>query len=116
MTEKQTQIAQLGYLIKTKRKEKGLTQTQLAQITGLSPRHIGKLEDGTYCPNLNTYLKLSSILEFNIENIKTMQKYTPRKTEAKILNLLRNCTDAELELCLRLVETVKNNRPKRLAN
>ena len=41
--------------------------------------------------------------------LKTIQKYTPRKTEAKILHLLRNCTEAELKLCLRLIESVKNS-------
>ena len=99
----------LGFLIKEKRKLKGFTQSELAKLCGISTRHVGKLENGIYIPRLSTYLKLSTILELNIENIKTIQKYTPRKTEAKILHLLRNCTEAELELCLRLIETVKNS-------
>ena len=59
----------LGVLIKDYRRQKGLTQAQLAKLVGLSTRHIGKLEDGTYIPKLSTYLNISKVLTENIAKI-----------------------------------------------
>lgn len=88
----------LGLLIKEHRKNKGLTQLQLAELVGLSTRHIGKLEDGTYSPKLSTYLRISQVLGFDISDMKVMSQYAPREEEAKILFLLKKMDKNELKI------------------
>lgn len=103
----------LGVLIKDYRRQKGLTQAQLAKLVGLSTRHIGKLEDGTYIPKLSTYLNISKVLDFDIQELKTLQKYAPREGEAKILQIIKNMNTEELTLAYNLLKAiVKGNGEK----
>ena len=100
----------LGLLIKEHRHLKGLTQAQLANLVGLSTRHIGKLEDGTYIPKLSTYMNISRVLGFNIEDIKTLHKYAPREGEAQILKLIKNMDAEELKLSYKLLKALVNGK------
>ena len=66
-------LIKLGKQLKIIRKEKGLTQEQLAEKVGIHPTYVGKLEGGK--SNLSTLLlfkisralgvKLSKIFEFD---------------------------------------------------
>lgn len=57
-----------GKLIKKFRKEKGMTQQQLADITGVSHPRISQMERETACPSLNFAAVLAYVLECNIED------------------------------------------------
>lgn len=105
----------LGVLIKDYRKQKGLTQAQLAKLVGLSTRHIGKLEDGTYIPKLSTYLNISKVLDFEIEELKTLQKYTPRTGEVQILQLLKKMNTQELMLSYKLLKAIVQDNGEKYA-
>ena len=61
--------SKVGNLIFTLRKEKGLTQKQLADLMNISDRTISKWERGYGCPDVTLLPSLSSILGVNIENI-----------------------------------------------
>lgn len=96
----------LGALIKEHRRDKGLTQAQLAKLVGLSTRHIGKLEDGTYSPKLSTYLKISGVLGFDIEDVRTVCARAQSEQEVKILFLLKKMDKKELELSYNFLKTL----------
>ena len=59
----------VGELIFNLRKEKGLTQKQLAEQMSISDRTISKWERGNGCPDVTLLPSLSAILGVNIENI-----------------------------------------------
>ncbi|MEK4628696.1 helix-turn-helix domain-containing protein [Solibacillus sp. FSL R7-0682] len=59
----------IGQLISQLRKEKGLTQKQLADQMCLSDRTISKWERGIGCPDITLLAQLSNHLGVNIENI-----------------------------------------------
>ncbi|MFV2046239.1 helix-turn-helix domain-containing protein [Metabacillus sp. YM-086] len=61
--------SKVGNLIYNLRKEKGLTQKQLADSMNISDRTISKWERGYRCPDVTLLPSLSSILGVNIENI-----------------------------------------------
>ncbi|UHA58758.1 helix-turn-helix domain-containing protein [Metabacillus litoralis] len=61
--------SKVGNLIYNLRKEKGLTQKQLADSMNISDRTISKWERGYGCPDVTLLPSLSSILGVNIENI-----------------------------------------------
>lgn len=105
----------LGAVIREHRKQKGLTQAQLADMVGLSTRHIGKLEDGTYMPKLSTYLNISKVLGFDIEEVQTLNKYAPREGEAKILNLLKEMNTEELKLSYKVLKALVNGNGEKYA-
>lgn len=59
----------IGALIYQLRKEKGLTQKQLADQMNISDRTISKWECGYGCPDVTLLPRLSTLLGVNIENI-----------------------------------------------
>lgn len=61
--------SKVGKLIFHLRKEKGLTQKQLADSMNISDRTISKWERGYGCPDVTLLPSLSSVLGVNIENI-----------------------------------------------
>ena len=65
-------VHQLAKLIKLRRIELGLTQTQLARTAGISFATINRIEVGAYAPSFDTLTKLVKALNakliFKIEN------------------------------------------------
>lgn len=59
----------IGKLICTLRKEKDLTQKQLADLMNISDKAISKWERGVGCPDVSLLPELSQILGVNIEEI-----------------------------------------------
>lgn len=60
---------QIGNLIYTLRKEKHLTQLQLAERMNISDKTVSKWERGLGCPDISLLPELSKILEINIEEL-----------------------------------------------
>lgn len=58
--------ADLGNILKKRRKELGLTQKQLADYCNLSHNGISRIELGDKSVRLSTLLKLSKILGFKV--------------------------------------------------
>jgi transcriptional regulator with XRE-family HTH domain/desulfoferrodoxin (superoxide reductase-like protein) len=63
--------SKVGRLIFDLRKEKGMTQKELADAMDLSDRTISKWERGLGCPDISLLSELSQILGVNIEKILT---------------------------------------------
>ncbi|QHI71633.1 helix-turn-helix domain-containing protein [Aminipila terrae] len=59
----------VGELILSLRKEKGMTQKQLADVMNISDKAISKWERGMGCPDVSLLRELSKVLEVNIEKI-----------------------------------------------
>ena len=74
----------LAEIVKTKRKEKGLTQIDLARLTGINRSMIGQLENMTFKPSIEQLEALAEALDFDITNLYVDDaKSTPKATPAK---------------------------------
>lgn len=60
----------IGNLIYTLRKEKQLTQLQLAERMNISDKTVSKWERGLGCPDISLLPDLSKILEVNLEELR----------------------------------------------
>lgn len=58
----------LQELIKTKRKEKKLTKTELAQLSGVSIQTLVRIEHG-HKPNIMTLYNVLKVLDIDIETV-----------------------------------------------
>ncbi len=61
IAESDLRVAVIGELIKA-RNEKGLSQRDLASLSGIAQPVIARIEKGISCPNLETIIKLLSAL------------------------------------------------------
>lgn len=59
----------LGQKIKKLRKERGLTQVELAVIVNISPVYLGFIENGRRRPSLKTLEKLARALKTKPANL-----------------------------------------------
>ena len=74
----------LAEIVKTKRKEKGLTQIDLAKLTGINRSMIGQLENMTFKPSIEQLEALAEALDFDITNLYVDDaKSTPKATPAR---------------------------------
>lgn len=58
-----------GTLIRTLRAERGLTQKQIADALGISPKTVSKWECGQGCPDLGLWRELAVILGTDVEQL-----------------------------------------------
>ena len=59
----------IGRLIYSLRKDKNLTQQQLADTMNISDKTISKWERGLGCPDVSLLPALSAALDINLENL-----------------------------------------------
>lgn len=64
----------LGIMISTLRKEKGMTQLELAEKMGVTDKAVSKWERNLSCPDVNSIPKLAEILEISVEDLLNAQK------------------------------------------
>ena len=55
--------------VKELRKEKGLTQENLAEVIGVSRQTVNAIEKQKFDPSLNTAFKMAKLFELPIESI-----------------------------------------------
>lgn len=63
--------------LKQVRKASGLTQAQLAQLTGVSRQTIIATERGDYAPSVYLALRISRTLNTTVEEIFSLQEDSP---------------------------------------
>jgi len=100
----------VGTLLFRLRKEKGMTQKQIADMMNISDKTISKWERGLGCPDVSLLGELSNIFEVNIEKILT-GNLEPNNTETGNLkrikfyvcpscgNVINNTGDADISCC-----------------
>lgn len=119
----------IGNLIYTLRKEKQLTQLQLAERMNISDKTVSKWERGLGCPDISLLPDLSKILEINLEellsgklDINAITGGNMKKTKFYICpqcgNIITSSEDAAISCCgkkLSASEPQKANEQEKLS-
>ena len=88
----------IGDFIKRKRKEKGLTQTELAEKLGITNQAISKWERGKNCPDISLLKDLCKILNIDINELlsgKELDKVSKEDSEDILVETVRTYTNIE---------------------
>lgn len=67
-------LKKLGQAIKTIRKERGITRTQLANSCEMERPNINRIEDGKTNPTSLTLKKLADALEVSVQDFFSFEK------------------------------------------
>ena len=73
MTNETTKLKLLANNIKKYRKQKGLSQNELAECLGISREHLAKIETTKRCMSLKLLFKLSEILDILMRDLFTFE-------------------------------------------
>lgn len=83
----------IGKFIQEIRKEKGLTQKELAELIGVSDKTISKWETGNSSPDTSMLMSLSEALEITVNELLSAEKISPEnysmKAEETIMTLMK---------------------------
>ncbi len=95
--------------IRIARKNKGMTQAELAEKIGISAKQLSRIEMASYTPSLFTFLKIVEILQINISDLGINCDVPDNPVRKELIKLIYNTTDAEALFCYDVLKTVINN-------
>lgn len=79
----------IGETIAYLRKEKGMTQNELAEKMNVTDKAVSKWERDLSCPDINTISKLADILDVSVEELLKAKKKENSNTKMKdLVNLI----------------------------
>ena len=104
--EEKIDIKNIGCLIKSSRKERGMTQAEIAGMIGISTQHYSRLERGEYTPGLPTFLKIVEILDLDISKLKIKSENNISTTMYEILQLLEKFNITQQKAVLTFLKTI----------
>lgn len=79
----------IGETIASLKKEKGMTQNELAEKMNVTDKAVSKWERDLSCPDVNTISKLADILEVSIEELLKAKKKDNLEMKTKdLMNLI----------------------------
>lgn len=79
----------IGKMISSLRKEKGMTQSELAEKMNVTDKAVSKWERDLSCPDINTISKLADVLEVSVDELLQAKKKEYSDTKLKdLINLI----------------------------
>lgn len=101
----------LGTAIKAARKNKKLTQLELSEELGITPRHLQAIENENKTPSYNLLSKMLSYLNIPADSIinSTESELTPEQEQ--LLYLIRHkCSQRDIAVLLSTAEALVNTK------
>ena len=80
----------LGMMIAELRKEKGMTQLELAEKMGVTDKAVSKWERDLSCPDINSLPKLAEILGVTVDELMQIKKEAenPKQSPKEIVQIV----------------------------
>lgn len=93
-----------GLRIKELRNKKGITQYQLAEMTGIDPKHMSHIETGKSFPKADLIEKFAIALEIDYTEFFHTKHFEERKVlTEKIASILDKASDDEIKVIYKLI-------------
>lgn len=100
----------IGLRIKAARSRKGLTQGNIAKLTGLSTPHISNIETGNTKLGLPTIIHLANVLDVSVDELLCDNIHRSEQIYClELSELLQDCTVDELHIISELAKVIKKS-------
>ena len=101
----------VGGFIQQLRKDKGMTQKELAEIIGMSDKTISKWESGNSLPDTSVLVSLCEVLDISVNELLSCEKIPPedysKKAEENIMTLMKeNEENKKVDLLAKIIGIV----------
>jgi transcriptional regulator with XRE-family HTH domain len=90
--EIELEVEIIGKLIEA-RESRGITQAQLAEMSGLKQSSIARLEKMSATPQIDTLIKVLTPLGYKLSIVPAQKANNPVLTEAEICTENQNCAE-----------------------
>lgn len=95
-----------GTTLKKVRKEKKLTQPQLAELLGISTSYLKDLENSQHNPSHDMFKRITRYLDLSADAIIYPKKEQPDSTYDEIAHIFDLCNTRQREIILALAKTI----------
>lgn len=104
------ELTALREAIRNERKNKRITQEELAEMLEVSPTHVKHIESGHRKPSIEILFELAKILNISLDEVVFPKNRTPNDaTRGKIERLLDVSDEASLQFILSVLEALREN-------
>lgn len=87
--ERKSFMKSIGETIANLRKQKGMTQSELAEKMNVTDKAVSKWERDLSCPDINTISKLADVLDVSVEELLKAKKQDYSNNKIKdLINLI----------------------------
>lgn len=101
-------LKDLGTRIRQARKQKKLSQAELADIIQISPSHMSDIENGKKTLKIDLFMKITEALQVSADwLLRTNIPEVNSIYEHEISDLLKDCTTEEKEAYLDILKKLK---------
>lgn len=76
-----------GKRLKEIRKQRGLSQAQLAEMLNVDEKYISRLETSTSTPSFSMLIKISNALNVDLQNLF---KFKQDKTKSELIDIIKS--------------------------
>ena len=100
-----------GENLKNLRKQKGVSQAQLAEIIGMSAKNITKIETGKSFPraeNINKLLKLFNVSENVLFSGSDKFEIKQNSNKIEALKIINNASDKHIKIYLSMLKQLRD--------
>lgn len=107
----------LGDRIKQIRKQKGVSQVEVAEAAGIDPKSLSRIESGVFNPSVETLQGLAAALEVEMQDFFLTDENWSRLQRGYALESIAKATDSEIVLMAAALEEIlmrrRVRRPKK---
>lgn len=97
----------LGMRIKEFRENRKLTQDKLAEMVGIDPKHLSRIENGRNYPSFETLEKILESLNISYQDIFNYKHFLNKNDMIKIINTkLSNLNDDKLTFVFKMINEI----------
>ena len=116
---------QIGAHLAKIRKERGLTQSDLAELIDVATETVSRMERGVSIPSLKTLENISNVLNVHLKDIFDLEYPQESRASAlenesaKLLGYIKTNRVSDIKMCSRIVKAIfeqieKTYRPKKI--
>ena len=97
----------IGEIISSLRKEKGMTQTDLAEKMNVTDKAVSKWERNLSCPDINSIPKLAEVLGTTVEELLNAQTKKEDNKINEIINIALIGISLAMGICIIVTSILK---------
>ena len=98
---------EIGLQVRAARKNRGLSQEELAEKVGISVTHMSHIETGNTKLSLQVLADLASALSVSTDSLLFPPSASTKTMQAEMNQIFSNCTEQQAIMLMEIVQLVK---------
>lgn len=99
----------IAKIIQNARKQKGLKQSELAEMIGISEKHLSKIETGNNYPALNNFLKMVQVLDLSLKDFGLNDNSRLSEQKTYIQKIINTSTEKQLNTYAEVINVLSKH-------